>query len=73
MARLRPEARTVKQVNGHKLVVTRIGGRCYFSCDWPDIAREHDGCEDPCPAIDDFERRALSGTQLSLFPQEIVE
>jgi hypothetical protein len=54
--------RTSEHVIGkHKLTITRAGGRCYLSCDsWPDIAQQHDGCEDPTAAIDLFEQRATA-------------
>ena len=32
MARLKADV-VVLVVNGHKLTVTKIGGRCYFRCD----------------------------------------
>ena len=73
MAKLKADV-ICKTVNGHKLTITRIGGRCYFRCpSWPALAAQHEGCADSGPLVAEFEKRALAGTQPTLFVQEVVE
>jgi hypothetical protein len=70
---MKPQARIVKQTNGHKLVAEMRSGRWWFSNPVPGFAKEHDGCEEADAALAEFERLALAGTQPTLFVQEITE
>jgi hypothetical protein len=59
----KPQAKIVKQLNGHTLTMVMHGNRWYFVAPWPDFAREYDGCLDTEAACRELERRALAGAQ----------
>ena len=75
MAKLKPKKKPLDQsgaetmnlaINGRSLFGKKRGGKWEWVCaDYPDLARQHQGCESAAEIIGEFSKRAISEVIIS--------